>query len=149
MLTKDRIGGILILAFCAFYAFKIGDIRLLPFQRGDAFTARTMPMVLAVLGIGLAAILVIRPSRNLPDLRGLDWGRVAFFLVWMSIYGLSVRPLGFLISTTLFLAVGFAVLGERRLWLLAAVSVPLVVLFWLLMTQGLEVYIAPFPEGWN
>ncbi|MFQ6549655.1 tripartite tricarboxylate transporter TctB family protein [Aestuariibius sp. 2305UL40-4] len=150
MLSKDRIGGILILAFCAFYAFKIGDIRLLPFQEGDAFTARTMPMALAILGTGMAAILVLRPGGGeRPELRGLDWGRVAFFLIWMSAYGFTVRPLGFLIATTFFLAVGFAVLGERRIWMLAAVSIPLVVAFWVLMTQGLDVYIAPLPEGWN
>ncbi|MEM7709633.1 MAG: tripartite tricarboxylate transporter TctB family protein [Pseudomonadota bacterium] len=150
MLTKDRIGGALILAFCLFYAWKIGDIRLLPFQRGEAFTARTMPMVLAVLAVGLSAILLIKPGNGeRPAFRGLDWGRVGFFLAWMSAYGLTVRPLGFLISTILFLAVGFAVLGERRLWMLGAVAVPLVALFWLLMTQGLDVYIAPFPAAWG
>ncbi|MEM7644728.1 MAG: tripartite tricarboxylate transporter TctB family protein [Pseudomonadota bacterium] len=150
MLTKDRIGGALILAFCLFYAWKIGDIRLLPFQQGDAFTAKTMPIALAVLAIGLSAILILKPGDGVkPDLRGLDWGRVAFFLAWMSAYGFTVRPLGFLISTILFLAVGFAVLGERRPWMLAAVAVPLVGLFWVLMTQGLDVYIAPLPEGWG
>ncbi|MEM8850445.1 MAG: tripartite tricarboxylate transporter TctB family protein [Pseudomonadota bacterium] len=150
MLTKDRIGGALILAFCLFYAWKIGDIRLLPFQQGDAFTAKTMPIALAVLAVGLSAILILKPGDGAkPELRGLDWGRVAFFLAWMSAYGLTVRPLGFLISTILFLAVGFAVLGERRLWMLAAVAVPLVGLFWVLMTQGLDVYIAPLPEGWG
>jgi putative tricarboxylic transport membrane protein len=150
MLTKDRIGGALILAFCLFYAWKIGDIRLLPFQRGDAFTARTMPIALVTLGLALSTLLVIRPGGGeRPALRGLDWGRVGFFLVWMSIYGLTVRTFGFIISTTLFLAIGFAVLGERRLWMLAAVSVPLVVLFWVLMTQGLDVYIAPWPAAWR
>jgi putative tricarboxylic transport membrane protein len=148
MLTKDRIGGALILAFCLFYAWKIGDIRLLPFQQGDAFTARTMPTALVAIGIALSAFLVIRPgSSGRPQLRGLDWKRVGFFLVWMSIYGFTVRTFGFLLSTTIFLAVGFAVLGERRIWMLAAVSVPLVVLFWVLMTQGLDVYIAPWPAA--
>ena len=150
MLTKDRIGGALILAFCLFYAWKIGDIRLLPFQMGDAFTAKTLPTALAALGIGLALLLIVLPGRSAPPaLRGQDWGRVAFFLALMSAYGMTVRPLGFLISTILFLAIGFFVLGERRPWMLAAVAVPLVVLFWVLMTQGLDVYIAPLPEGWS
>ena len=56
------------------------------------------------------------------------------------------RPLGFLLSTSLFLMLGFAILGERRPLTLILAAVPLVVAFWVLMTQGLEVFIEPWPE---
>lgn len=146
MLTRARIGGVLILAFCLTYAWLIADIRLLPFQRGQAFTARTMPQVLAALGVVLSLVVILQPGGERPAWRGLRWGRVALFLGLMSLYGLGVRPLGFLIATSAFLMVGFALLGERRVWMLAAVALPLVVAFWVLMTQGLEVWIDPWPS---
>ena len=149
-MTKNRIGGLLLLAFCLSYAWLIQDIRLLPFQRGQAFTARTMPEVLAALGAGLALLTIVLPGDGArPQLRGLDWRRTALFLVLMSAYGLTIRPLGFLIATSAFLMIGFFILGERRSWMLAAVAVPLVVAFWVLMTQALDVYIAPWPAGLN
>jgi putative tricarboxylic transport membrane protein len=43
--------------------------------------------------------------------------------------------------------IGFTLLGERRLWMSAGIAIPLVVLFWILMTQGLEVFIAPWPAA--
>ena len=149
MLTKNRIGGALLLAFCLLYWWLIADIRLLPFQRGQAFTAQTIPRLLAILGTGLALLCIVLPGDGERlRLRGLDWARVAAALGFMSLYGLTVRPLGFLIATTVFLMAGFTLLGERRWWMSALVAVPLVVGFWVLMTQGLDVYIAPWPRGW-
>ncbi|KIT16314.1 tripartite tricarboxylate transporter TctB family protein [Jannaschia aquimarina] len=150
MLTKTRIGGALLLVFCLTYWWLIRDIRLLPFQVNQAFTARTIPELLAIIGSGLAVLCLILPgSGEKPDLKGLDWPRVIGFLVLMSAYGLLIRPLGFLLSTTAFLMIGFTMLGERRIWISAAVAVPLVVGFWVLMTQGLDVYIAPLPAALN
>ena len=146
MLSKDRIGGVLLLLFCATYAWLIQDIRLLPFQKAANFNARTMPEVLAMLGIGLSVWCIVLPgSHEGPRLRGLDWPRALAFLGLMSLYGLLLRPLGFVLSTSLFLIAGFALLGERRpLWLVLA-SVPLVVAFWALMDRGLGVYVAALP----
>ena len=146
MLTKSRIGGLFILAFCVFYALEIGDIRLLPFQANQAFTARTMPEVLAALGIGLAVLVVIFPGdRESFSLRELNWPLGLAFLALMSVYGLTVRPLGFLLSTSAFLMIGFFMLGERSVVKLVLVAVPLVVAFWLLMNYGLSVRIEPLP----
>jgi putative tricarboxylic transport membrane protein len=147
MITKNRIGGLLILAFCVTYWLLIDNIRLMPFQEGQAFTARTIPQLLAILGIGLSLIVIVLPGGGRLSLRGYDFWRVGAFLLLMSAYGFTVRPLGFLISTSLFLMIGFTLLGERRLWMSAGIAIPLVVLFWILMTQGLEVFIAPWPAA--
>jgi putative tricarboxylic transport membrane protein len=80
------------------------------------------------------------------EAKGYRWGTAGLICALMVAYGLTVRPAGFLISTSLFLAIGFFILGERRWLVLLGVSVPLVVLFWLLMTQVLNVYIAALPE---
>lgn len=145
-LTKDRIGGLLLFVFCVFYWTKIGDIRLLPFQADQAFTPRTIPQILAVMGIAISAIIVLFPSnKERVVLSQLNWPLGLAFLALMSIYGLTVRPAGFLLATSLFLMAGFAMLGERNIVKLILVAVPLVVAFWALMNYGLSVYVAPLP----
>lgn len=145
-LSKDRIGGILLLIFCLVYAVLSQDIILLPIQAKSAFTARTLPEILSVLGIGLSLLIIIFPaSHDRPKLAGYKWVTAAIFLTLMSAYGLTVRPLGFILATSLFLIGGFALLGERSPLKLLMVALPLVVGFWLLMTQGLDVFIEPLP----
>jgi len=147
MLTRDRIGALLLLAFSIFYWSSIDDIRLLPFQAGAAFTGRTAPEVLAVLGVAFSVVLLLKPGSNARiEAKGYRWGTAGLICLLMVAYGLTVRPAGFLISTSLFLGFGFFILGERRWLVLLGASVPLVVLFWLLMTQVLHVYIAALPE---
>ena len=145
-LSKDRMGGILLLIFCLIYAYQSQNIRLLPFQLNSAFHARTIPEVLAVLGVCLSVLLIIFPSnRETLNLKALIWPLGIAFLALMSVYGLAVRPAGFLLSTSLFLMIGFAMLGERKIVRLVLVAVPLVVAFWVLMNYGLSVFIEPLP----
>ena len=147
LLTKDRIGALLLLAFSLVYGYLSQSIRLLPFQQNVAFHARTMPEILTVLAVVLALLLLLMPpSQDKLSLSGLKLGKGLLFLVLMSIYGLTLRPLGFIISTSLFLIIGYALLGERRPLPLLLASVPLVVVFWLLMTKGLDVFIEPWPN---
>ncbi len=145
-MSKDRIGGVLLLVFCLTYGLLSQQITLLPFQENVAFHARTMPEVLSVLGIGLAVLIIVFPGSDKKlELAGYNWISCALFLGLMSLYGLTIRPLGFILSTSLFLMIGFWLLGERKPLLLILASVPLVVLFWVLMTQGLDVFIEPLP----
>jgi putative tricarboxylic transport membrane protein len=146
MLTKDRLGALLLLAFSAGYGALTFEIPLLPFQAQAAFTARTMPEALSVLGILLALLLLLRPGGDqMPAVGGYRWGRAALICLLMVAYGLTMRPGGFLIATSLFLIGGMAVLGERRVPVLFGASVPIVVFFWALMTQVLAVHIEPWP----
>lgn len=145
-LTKDRLGGLLLLIFCLVYAWQSQNIRLLPFQLNSAFHARTIPEVLSVLGIGLSILIILFPSnKERLDLGDVNWPLGLTFLGLMSIYGLAVRPVGFLLSTSLFLMIGFALLGERNILRLVLVAVPLVVAFWVLMNYGLSVFVEPLP----
>ena len=65
----------------------------------------------------------------------------------MSAYGLSLRPAGFLLSTFIFLAAGFVLLGERRWLPTSLVAAGVSVGFWFLMNHVLGVYVAPWPAG--
>ncbi|MEM1314301.1 MAG: tripartite tricarboxylate transporter TctB family protein [Pseudomonadota bacterium] len=145
-LSKDRIGALLLLAFCCGYWFMTYRIRMLPFQADQAFNAQTMPEALAVLGVILClAILVFPGASDRPEVAGFKWGLGAFMIALMVFYGLTLRPLGFLASTTLFLIGGYAALGERNPLMLLIASVPIVFGFWALMTYGLDIYVAPLP----
>ena len=164
MLTRDRIGALLMLAFSIGYGVMIFRIPLLPFQMNDAFTARSMPQALAVLGCVLSLVVLFKPMSETDRAENARWRdamkrlsrpiagqgfplmRVIVLCVLMVLYGLTVRPFGFLISTSLFLIAGMLVLGERRLLMVLLSSVGIVVFFWVLMTQFLGVYIAPLPE---
>lgn len=146
LLNRDRFGAVLILAFSVGYGAMAFDIPLLPFQRTSAFTARSLPFALTVLGVLLSLALLVRPGDGSTDVRGFRWGLGAAICVLMIFYGLTVRPVGFLISTSVFLMACMLVLGERRPILIVGSSVPLVVAFWALMALVLDVYVAPWPN---
>ncbi len=146
LFSKDRIGGALLLIFCITYGILSQQIILLPFQAKSAFNAQTMPEILTVLGVGLSVLVILFPaSSDKPKLAGFNWLTAFLFLCLMSFYGLSVRPLGFILSTSFFLMAGFALLGERSILKLVIIALPLVVGFWFLMAKGLDVFIEPLP----
>ncbi|MEM7024083.1 MAG: tripartite tricarboxylate transporter TctB family protein [Pseudomonadota bacterium] len=144
---KDRVGALLLLAFCSAYWYYTYEIRMLPFQLQQAFHAQTMPEALAVAGVALSLILLVFPgSDERLSLVGFNWTIGLFMLGLMVFYGATLRPLGFIVSTTLFLIGGYVALGERNPLTLILASLPLVLAFWALMTQGLDIYVAPLPE---
>ena len=137
----------LLLAFCLIYGWLGQDVALLPAQEQAAFHPRTLPNFLAALGIALSALLLAFPPNHEPvHLKGLRWLRFAAFLALMSLYGLSIRPLGFIASTSLFLIAGFALSGERGLLKMIAIGAGVAIAFWAIMDPGLGVFIDPLPS---
>ncbi|MEM6382164.1 MAG: tripartite tricarboxylate transporter TctB family protein [Pseudomonadota bacterium] len=146
-MSRDRVGGLLLLVFFCAYGYLSTKITLLPFQLNQAFHARTAPQFLTFAGVVLALVLVLKPGDKRPiDTTGMTFTRVAVLCGLMVFYGLTVRTLGFIISTSIFLAGGFFIMGERRPLILVGASVPIVIGFWLLMTQVLDVFVAPWPD---
>lgn len=147
MLTKDRIGALLMLAFCGTYLALAFEINLPPIMRNEPFNAQTMPLVLGVVGVVISFLLLVSPgSPEKVDLAGYKWGLGVAMILLMVAYGFVLRPLGFILATSLFLIGGFVSLGERNPLVLILASVPLVFGFWALMNYGLEVYVEPLPE---
>ena len=56
---------------------------------------------------------------------------------------LLITRAGFILSTFVFLNGGFWILGEQRPKVMFYMSLPLVLLFWLLMTKFLHVFLPP------
>lgn len=147
LFSKDRIGALLLLAFCAAYWRLTYDVRMLPFQKAAAFNAQTMPEALSVLGVLLSLALLVAPaSSERIAVRGFRWGVGATMLALMVFYGATLRPLGFIAATTIFLVAGYMVLGERRPLVLVFASLPVVIGFWTLMSQVLDIYVQPWPS---
>jgi putative tricarboxylic transport membrane protein len=72
----------------------------------------------------------------------LRWRPAALLLIMMSAYGVVMEFLGFAVSTILFLAGAFVVLGARHPARILLVSVSLALGFWLLMDR-LGIYLLP------
>jgi putative tricarboxylic transport membrane protein len=150
MLTRDRIAALIFLAFSLAYGARTFEIPLYGVGQG-IMTARTLPFALAIAGVLVSlALLVAGGAKDDGEdhsvrsiFGGLHWATVAQLLVLMVLYGLTIRWVGFILSTSLFLAIGYAILGERRWSVLLGASVPVVVAFWALLTQLLGVYLDP------
>lgn len=147
LLTKDRIGALLMLTFCGAYWMLAYDIRMLPFQKAQAFNAQTMPEALGIAGCILSLLILVTPDDSgRLSLKGFNFKIGAIMLGLMVFYGLTLKPLGFILSTSLFLMGGYFALGEKKPVTLILASVPIVVAFWALMTLGLDIYVEALPE---
>ena len=107
-----------------------------------------MPLALATLGVLLSIILIAtakRPSEadDTAEKVRYQFSLVAKLLALTSLYALALNGLGFVLASILFLATGYWLLGVRSVKLLAVASIPFVLVFWLVLTQLLDIYLAP------
>lgn len=145
-LNQDQMGGLFLLVFSVTYAALIADIPTI--QSNESLTARSMPIVLAALGILFGLGLVARTrTTHFSPFAGLNLLLGTGFLLLMSAYALIIRPAGFILSTTLFLLVGFRLLGEQKWQKNLLIASLIVTLFWVLMSQGLGVYLPLWPAN--
>ena len=142
----DVIASLLLLVMFAAYGIQAFAIPLFPGQEYEPFKPWTMPVALAVVGLLLCAIRIVQSVRGGPrdtSLGVLHWRPVFALCGLMLAYGFAMVPVGFVVSTTLFLAASFALLGERRKLVLALTPVLFSLAFYLLMTRALDLYLAP------
>lgn len=142
--NRDRIGALLLLVFSLFYLMHTHQIPLDPTARDEVFTPRTLPTGLAVATI-VCCLLQIAVSRKSGSISaavvGYRWMPALLVTVLMLAYSLLFDFLGFLLATILFLFGGFLILGERNLWLSAAVAAGLSLFMWFVLTQVFELYL--------
>lgn len=140
-MSTDRISALLFLLFCLAYAYQTTEIMLFPGDEYEPFTARTLPFALAIIGTILSLLLLItaKPDEQSGIASHFDWKLLIAFLILMALYGLTW--LGFVIATGGFLMGGFYLLGERKKSILFGASFPFSFSFYLLLTQGLDIYL--------
>lgn len=147
---KEKVGALLFLMFSIAYGVSIIDIQIPYFAEEDVFTSKTLPTALAILGVVTSFLVLVLPaaSNKKEDrinevFKGLYWKDVILLVILMVIYGLTLKVLGFIISTIIFLSLGFWILGERRIKVILLSSIPLVVIFWYVLNELLGIYIDP------
>lgn len=161
-MALDRWIALVVLLICLVYgysAFFLMDAGLPPFMRRNPVWPSTFPKVLAVCG-ALASLAILlgfegRTGGGAPKAGDLDYRRIARYdlvraialLLLMAGYALALRPAGFLVSTTLFLAAGAAILGERRPVVLIAVAAATAGVVWYLVQEVLGIFLRPLPTG--
>lgn len=128
---------------------------LLPFERHETFLPNSLPKVLTVISIALCLFILVfqkgddaqdkKPEIDLHRWRDYHFGQAALLLSGMVAYAFALRPLGFLISTIVFIAGSAFVLGERR-WLpmLLSAGIGTGVIWWLVQVV-LGIFLRPWP----
>jgi putative tricarboxylic transport membrane protein len=149
-MAREKLGPLVMLLFSMAYGLLALKIPLSFMAQNEFFTSRTMPYALAVLGFILSLLILVMPTVDpagkktlKEETHGMDWKKAILLVVAMIIYGLVMKWLGFIISSIVFLMIGFYVLGERKLKRMALAAIPLVILLWFIMSSLLGVYIAP------
>ena len=147
--NKDRVGGLLLLAFSLAYLRYAWVLPLDPTAVDESFTPRTLPIGLAAVAILFSLIQLALSTRAENDarisaaVRGFKWKPMLLLVAVMAVYSLVFDVLGFAPSSFLFLLLGFLILGERRILLSAAVAAGLVLFLWLMLTQVFGLYLDP------
>lgn len=141
-LSRDQFGGLFMLLFSCTYGVLILEIPAITSTSG--FDARSMPTFLAGLGILFSLGLLCRRGGTI-SLKHLNWRLGITFVVLLLAYSLTLRAVGFLLSTVAFLFSGFWLLGERN-WVKSLVLAGSVSLgFWLIMSELLGLYLPAWP----
>ncbi len=153
IITRDKLGALVFFIFSVCYGYYATQIPLYPGEEYEPFTSQSMPKLYALTSIiisSLALLLsVIEDIKNKAsqqhDQEAFDkagWLKIAALIGLMLFYGATLEPLGFIVSTTLFLIIGYLVMGERSPKTIFLASLPVVVVFWAIMTQALGIYLS-------
>ncbi len=158
-MTLDRAISGLFLLLCLIYgytAFVTMEANLLPFELNMTFLPNTMPKWLSVLGVIIGLVVVVQTGPKAQaeidegeidyrNLRQYKLTQAIFLLSLMIAYALLLRPIGFIAATTLFLAGGGMILGERNYKLLLPIAIFTAFLIWYLVQELLGIFLRPWP----
>jgi putative tricarboxylic transport membrane protein len=158
-MTLERWIGLLFLLFCCLYGYAafFGMDHLLPpiLKRAPVWPS-SFPKILSALGIltALAVILSSDPKKIDSAESGIDYRRLLDYKLGQALaligsmvaYALLLRPIGFIAATTLFLAGGSMILGERRFHLMIPIALIGTVLIWYLVQEILGIFLSPWPR---
>lgn len=149
-MAREKVGALIMLLFSIAYGLLATNIPLTFLSQQETFTARTMPYALAVIGCLLSLGIMVSPtvdpagkSSLREETKGMDWSTAIQLVALMLVFGLTMKWLGFIVASILFLLAGFWILGERRKKLMLFAAIPLVFALWAIMSLLLGVYIAP------
>ena len=155
-MALDRWIALVILGICLIYGYTAWftmDDALAPFMRRNPIWPSTFPKVLSILGIVAAMIIVLGLEKAEQKEHDIDYrrlteynlGQAVLLLALMVAYALCLRPVGFLISTSVLLIAGAMILGDRKWHVMIPIAVIASLVVWYLVQQVLGIYMRPLP----
>ena len=155
-MALDRWIALVLLGICLAYGYAAWftmDGSLAPFMRRNPIWPSTFPKVLSILGILATLAILLGVEKSEPKEADIDYrrlteyhlGQALLLLGLMVVYALSLRPVGFLVSTSAFLILGSLILGERKWLIMLPVSLIATVAVWYLVQEVLGIYMRPLP----
>ncbi len=139
------------------YGYAAFNYTPLPFERNMPVLPNTLPMALGAVAVLLSILLLLSPrppadpegdvlgSIDLAKMREYKFGQALMLIGAMILYALALRPVGFLASTTLFLAGTGWILGERKLHVMIPVALLGAGVIWYLVQEALGIFLRPLP----
>ena len=142
-ISTVKIISLLFFIFSAFYLYTAYQIRVFSFDEDAAFNAKTFPIYLGYFGMFIAGLKIALPEKTSEevDQQFLNYKKTLVLILIMVIYGLTIRPVGFFLSTSLFLISSYYFLGERRWLRMFMLSFPFVAIFMFLIHGLLDIYL--------
>ena len=158
MLNLEKFLALIILIICILYAytsFITMQANLLPFEKNMTVLPNSLPKVISIFGIIISTFLILKKeehnseesisSINLKNVFNFYYGKALSIILLMIIYTLCLRPVGFILSSVLFLFLASFILGERSYIKLAIICLLGTSIIWLLLEKVLGIYMRPFP----
>ncbi|MEO0402489.1 MAG: tripartite tricarboxylate transporter TctB family protein [Pseudomonadota bacterium] len=155
-MALDRWIALVLLGICLAYGYAAWftmDGNLAPFMQRNPIWPSTFPKVLSILGIAATLIILLGVEKGEVKEADIDYRRLGDYnlsqalmlLALMVIYALTLRPLGFLLSTASFLILGSCILGERKWHIMVPVALIATGAVWYLVQEVLGIYMRPLP----
>lgn len=158
MLNLEKFLALIILIICILYAytsFITMQANLLPFEKNMTVLPNSLPKVISIFGIIISTFLILKKeehnseenisSINLKNVFNFYYGKALSIILLMIIYTLCLRPVGFILSSVLFLFLASFILGERSFIKLTIICLSGTSIIWLLLEKVLGIYMRPFP----
>ena len=158
MLNLEKFLALIILIICILYAytsFITMQANLLPFEKNMTVLPNSLPKVISIFGIIISTFLILKKeehnseesisSINLKNVFSFYYGKALSIILLMIVYTLCLRPVGFILSSVLFLFLASFILGERSYIKLAIICLLGTSIIWLLLEKVLGIYMRPFP----
>ncbi len=152
----DKTLALFFLFVCMIYGYTAYNYPLLPFEKNMVFLPNTMPQALSVLGILLSSFILFtsKKVKVLEKSDEIEFSKIEYYkifqalmlLICMILYALSIRPIGFIIATVLFIVTSSWILGERKLIKMISIAFIVTVFIWYLVQEVLGIFLKPLPN---
>ena len=142
-INTTKIISLLFFIFSAFYLNIAYQIQVFSFDENSPFNAKTFPIYLGYAGLFFSGLKILLPETKIikVDHKSLEYKKTAILVLIAIIYGATILKVGYFLTTSLFLASSYYVLGERRWLLIFSLSFPFVAAFMYLLHGVLEIYL--------